>query len=47
MGAILDGQHDTDFSGLQLFGGCTSLVGGVLIGVSAYYMSKLKYTWKV
>ncbi|KAH8882002.1 MFS general substrate transporter [Thozetella sp. PMI_491] len=42
MGAILDRQNDTDFSGMQLFSGLTCLVGAGLIGVSTYYVSHQK-----
>jgi hypothetical protein len=47
MGAILNRQGDTDYSGLQLFAAVTCLVGTGLLAASTYYMGQSHGTWKV
>ncbi|KAB8233366.1 major facilitator superfamily domain-containing protein [Aspergillus alliaceus] len=47
MGAILNRQGNTDFSGLQLFGGITCLLGSCGIGIATYLLGNLRQTRKV
>lgn len=47
MGAILERQHRTDFSGLQLFGSVSALVGAGLLLASTYFLSKTRKTWRI
>ncbi|KAK4140138.1 major facilitator superfamily domain-containing protein [Dichotomopilus funicola] len=47
MGAILNRQGDTDYSGLQIFAVATCLIGTGLLAASTYYMGRSHGTWKV
>ncbi|KAL5363732.1 MFS general substrate transporter [Aspergillus floccosus] len=47
MGAILNRQGNTDYSGLQIFASTISILGSVGIGASTYLLSKMRKTWKV
>jgi MFS family permease len=47
MGAILNRQGSTDFSGLQIFASTISILGSLGIGASTYLLSKMRKTWKV
>ncbi|CAJ2511204.1 Uu.00g068290.m01.CDS01 [Anthostomella pinea] len=47
MGAILNRQHDADYSGLQIFAGCSCLLGSGFLAASTYLLAKLRGTWKV
>lgn len=47
MGAILNRQGNTDFSGLQIFASTISILGALGIGASTYLLSKMRKTWKV
>lgn len=47
MGAILDRQGGTDYSGLQIFASVSTLVGAGSMALSAYLLSRLEKTWKI
>lgn len=47
MGAILEKQNYTDYSGLQLFGACCGILGSVLIGAATFLLRKLRNTSKM
>lgn len=47
MGAILEKQNYTDYSGLQLFGACCGILGSVLIGAATFLLRKMRNTSKI
>lgn len=47
MGAILNRQGGSDFSGLQIFASVTALLGSGFLAVSTYFLSRARGTWKV
>ncbi|RDK38383.1 putative MFS transporter [Aspergillus phoenicis ATCC 13157] len=47
MGGILNQQHRTDFSGLQIFAGLSAILGSLFLGTSNYLLAKSRRTWKV
>lgn len=47
MGAILNRQGGTDFSGLQIFASATALLGSGFLAVSTFLLSRVRNTWKV
>ncbi|GLA02068.1 hypothetical protein AnigIFM60653_001363 [Aspergillus niger] len=47
MGAILEKQNYTDYSGLQLFGACCGILGSVLIGAATFLLRKVRNTSKI
>ncbi|KAF2034217.1 MFS general substrate transporter [Setomelanomma holmii] len=47
MGAILNRQGAHDYSGLQIFGGVSSIVGCVFLVGSTYLIGKKQGSWKV
>lgn len=46
-GALLHRQHDDDYSGLQIFAALSLLLGTLFLGMSTYFLSKQRETWKV
>lgn len=46
-GAILNRQHDDDYSGLQIFAGLSLLVGGCFLAASTFFLARERGTWKV
>ena len=47
MGAILDRQGITEFSGLILFSGVSALIGAAFLFVATYILGRRLSTWKV
>ncbi|KAH6658455.1 major facilitator superfamily domain-containing protein [Truncatella angustata] len=47
MGAILNSQNNTDYSGLQLFASVSCILGTSLLLVATYFVSQSHKTWKV
>lgn len=47
MGAILDQQSSTDYSGLIIFGGVGSVLGAGFLVTATYLLGKKLSTWKV
>lgn len=47
MGAILGRQNNDDFSGLQIFGGVSAILGGAILAISTNTLAKTRNTWKV
>jgi hypothetical protein len=47
MGAILNRQSGTDFSGLQIFASVSPLLGSGFLAVSTYLLSRVRGTWKI
>ncbi|KAI0547028.1 major facilitator superfamily domain-containing protein [Xylaria curta] len=47
MGAILDRQGGHNYSGLQIFSGTACLLGGVLLAISTYILSRSRKSWNV
>jgi hypothetical protein len=47
MGAILERQGSTEYSGLILLGGVGSIVGAALLVVATYLLGRKLGTWKV
>ncbi|EED24291.1 MFS transporter, putative [Talaromyces stipitatus ATCC 10500] len=47
MGAILNRQSGTDFSGLQIFASMSALLGTGFLAVSTYFLSRARETWKI
>ncbi|KAE8137696.1 hypothetical protein BDV38DRAFT_246065 [Aspergillus pseudotamarii] len=46
-GTISNCQGDTNFSGLQLFGGITCLLGACAIAAAAYLLGNLRQSKKI
>ncbi|KAF9882669.1 hypothetical protein FE257_005663 [Aspergillus nanangensis] len=46
MGAILNRQHNTDYSGLQIFSSCVCLLGSLGLAGATYLLGKSRETWR-
>ncbi|KAI9730904.1 MAG: hypothetical protein M1834_005622 [Cirrosporium novae-zelandiae] len=47
LGAILNRQHDVDFSGLQIFAAVSILLGTAMSGGARFFVARLNKTWRV
>ena len=47
MGAILDRQNETDYSGLQIFAGASAVLGAGMLAASTYALARERKTWRI